>query len=238
MDAVMTAPQRAPERLPPCAAGSERDTGDQRDMKHASIAMAAVAAVASCASASFGQALSEGFDWLGTNSNWGTFTRSFTLQSGTWIGSSTDGEIYRPAPGAWNWTAPQAGTGFANVNTTPNGWTISFWSKMMFSGSPERLRLVISTAGASTSLSSFTTVLLDIGHLSPNPAPYDNTWREFTATISGLSGPVNGRFAFEHTSPQSNGIYLDTVTYNIVPAPGAIAVLGMSGLARGRRRRG
>jgi uncharacterized protein (TIGR03382 family) len=117
-----------------------------------------------------------------------------------------------------------------------NGWTISFWSKMGSSGSPERLRLLLSTAGASTSSSSFSTVLLDIGFTSSNPAPFDSTWRQFTATISGLSGPVNGRFAFEHTSPQSNGLYLDSVTYDI-PAPGALALAGMAGLAGARRRR-
>ncbi len=212
---------------------------------------AAVVAVATCASASFGQALSEGFDWLPTTQNNGSFTQSITLESGTWIGTSTSGQIYRPASGAWNSTTPQAGTGVAYFDVSPgavtslmspvlslqNGWTISFWSKMNYSGSPERLRLLMSTAGASTSSASFATVLLDVGWSSSNPAPFDNTWRQFTATISGLSGPVSGRFAFEYTSPQGNGIYLDTVSYSVAPTPGALALLGVAGLAGSRRRR-
>jgi len=61
-------------------------------------------------------------------------------------------------------------------------------------------------------------------------------------TPSGLASPVAGRLAFLYDVPgggpsgnNSDSIGIDNVSY--VPAPGAIALLGLAGLA-GRRRRG
>jgi hypothetical protein len=47
--------------------------------------------------------------------------------------------------------------------------------------------------------------------------------------------PINGNWSF--TEPTPSYFYLD-IEGTLVPAPGAIALLGLAGLAGSRRRRG
>jgi hypothetical protein len=93
------------------------------------------------------------------------------------------------------------------------------------------LQVRLSTSGdstnvgeAATDVGDFTTLLLDI-----NPTyqvfGYPATWTQFTVTISGLSGPTSGRFAFryfvENGGPDGDNSYIigiDTLTYT----PGAV----------------
>jgi hypothetical protein len=130
------------------------------------------------------------------------------------------------------------------VRTFNNGDTISFWTRTVSSPAfPDRLLLKLSTAGASTSVASFTTTLLTI-----NPglttAGYPTTYTLFSATITGLGGPTSGRFAFNYNVPgggpsgaNSDYIGIDDVRYSAVPEPGSMIALGLGAAALVARRR-
>lgn len=223
---------------------------------------AAIAAiiVAPAASASF----IEGFN-TGTFSGSGAAPGySVALASGNWyvlnisspIGSAGvfRGSSASPFP-------PQEGAGFAGMNyqsgagvsnikvylmtpeiTLIDGGTFSFYTRTTSNPSayPDRLRVVMSTNGASTASADFSTTLLTVNE-SLTTTGYPGTWTQYTVTLSGLGSMMSGRLAFLYDVPNggpaganSNYIGIDTVAY--VPAPGAIALLGLAGFA-GRRRR-
>ncbi|TXI19009.1 MAG: PEP-CTERM sorting domain-containing protein [Roseateles sp.] len=137
-----------------------------------------------------------------------------------------------------------------------NGDTFSFFtSTTPASAYPDRLELRLSTSGSSvdvgtttTSVGAFSTVLLTI---NPTLAVggYPETWTQYTATVSGLSGPVDGRVAFRYfvTSGGPNGansniIGVDQFSYtsvSAVPEPGTWALMagGLLGVVALRRRR-
>lgn len=136
--------------------------------------------------------------------------------------------------------------------TFQNGDKIGFWARTE-SGSiaPDRLELRLSLNGASTnvgatdaSVGDFSTLLLTI---NPALAPggFPENWALFQATISGLGGPTDGRFAFRYnvvdTSVNGDYIGIDTVrvTQSDVPEPSTLALLsgGLVSAARFRRRR-
>ena len=215
---------------------------------------AAVLAVGLCAASSSAQALSEGFDQL-TSFQFNMSSPTYLgLQSGAWWGySPSGGAVSSPASGDPGFIAPQAGSGAANfhytavgscylmspVVTLENGMSISVWSRIRTTawGGTESLKLQLSTSGSSLSGSSFTTTLLHIGVGSSDNSQGTPSWTQYSATISGLSGPVSGRFAFLYETFQGYGWAIDTVTYGVAPAPGALALLGVAGLAGSRRRR-
>jgi len=103
---------------------------------------------------------------------------------------------------------------------------------------PDRLQLRMSTNGASTNVGTlatdvgdFTTLLLEI-----NPTlitgVYPVTWTLYTVTISGLSAPTSGRFAFRYfvTNGGPNGSNSDYIGIdNAVYTPYVCPVLTVSG---------
>ncbi len=127
-----------------------------------------------------------------------------------------------------------------------NGNVFSFWTRTV-SGStfPDRLELRLSTNGASgdvgtstTDVGDFTTLLVEVNpNLLAGPANYPEDWTQFTATISGLSGPTSGRFAFRYfvtdagpLGANSNYIGVDTVEFTTVPEPALGLILAGLGL--------
>lgn len=224
-------------------------------MKQGIFALIAMGSVAGAASAGF----SEGFE--GASPGWAVANASNPL------GTNTNG--WNSIPNAAVWAA-HSGVGqalanfnstnevgtisawlFSPVDTIQNGDTLSFWTRTS-TGSiyPDRMQVRMSTNGASTNIGAgafgvgdFSTLLLDI-----NPSlvqgGYPDGWTKFTITISGLGGPVSGRFAFRYfvtdggpLGDNSNIIGLDDVEFTSIPAPGALALAGVLGLAAGRRRR-
>jgi hypothetical protein len=127
-----------------------------------------------------------------------------------------------------------SGTGVATLNTWligpqttfNNGDTIAFYTRTI-SGNPypDRLQLRLSTSGASTNVGTsstdvgdFMTLLLDINS-TYQVGGYPDFWIQYSATISGLSGPTSGRFAFryfvENGGPNGDNSYivgLDSLT--------------------------
>ena len=104
----------------------------------------------------------------------------------------TDGETIS----SWMLTAPV---------TIQNGDKISFWTRTTDGTYPDRLELRMSTAGSSsnvgstpTSVGDFTTLLLTVNPNLLDGDAYPSEWTEFSATISGLSAPVTGRFGFRY----------------------------------------
>ncbi|MBK8466451.1 MAG: VCBS repeat-containing protein [Chloracidobacterium sp.] len=119
--------------------------------------------------------------------------------------------------------------------TLQNGAQFTFWTRtatpVQFA---DRLQIRMSTNGASsnvgataTSVGDFTTLMLDINpsYLTSGLGSYPLVWTQFTAIVSGLGSPVNGRIAFRYyvenggpTGTNSDVIGIDTVSYICNPA--------------------
>ena len=115
--------------------------------------------------------------------------------------------------------------------TIRNGDTISFWTRTP-TGSiyPDRLQVRMSLNGASVNcgtapedVGDFTTLLLDINPTLASGG-YPEVWTQYTATITGVAAPTQGRFAFRYyvtdggpTGNNSNYIGVDLFEYGEVP---------------------
>lgn len=222
----------------------------------------ALLAVAGAATA---QNIVEGFDtttsiaplpagWVGIN-------RSTTLGTTNWFKGNP--LVFNAQAGA---TDSYIGANFNNTTgantisnwlilptrTLNNGDTFSFWTRTVDAPAfPDRLEVRRSAAGASTnvgttatSVGDFTTLLLSINPTLTTTG-YPNVWTQYNLVLSGLpSGGVSGRFAFRYfvtsggpSGANSDFIGIDSVNYTQIPAPGALALAGLAGLAGGRRRR-
>ncbi len=197
------------------------------------VSMVAAAALASTAAAQF-----EGFEpgpatpgtapipagWTsvndspggpGTNPNWQIRNDAVVF------GANAGGTTYAFA----NYNAS---TGANNISlylispqvTIANGASISFWTRVAATPAtfPDRLRLVFNTTG-STLPADFTNVLVTVNP-TLTPTGYPGTWTQYTATVSGVTGSVTGRYAF-HYNPSNGGpagsnsdyIGLDDITF-------------------------
>ncbi|MFN0277398.1 MAG: choice-of-anchor J domain-containing protein [Pyrinomonadaceae bacterium] len=152
-----------------------------------------------------------------------------------------------------------SGAGVATISNwllTPvmdlrNGATISFYTRTVAVPTfPDRLQVRMSTAGNSTvvgvtptDIGDFHTLLLDINP-TYSPSGYPSDWTQFTATISGLSSPTAGRFAFryfvENGGPNgvnSDTVGIDTLSYALAcdpsPTPTATATSPCGGFNLG-----
>lgn len=228
-----------------------------------SLAIVAVAANAQSFTESFDSGPAGFSD--GTNITFGNSGgQSMAFASGTWYAHNASTPV-----GTTGWFsnnsvfAPNSGSGQLNANynnvagnntinnfmmsmqrTFNNGDTISFYTRTVDSVAfPDRLRLLLSTNGASTNIADFSTVLLSVNE-GLTTTGYPSTWTQFTATISGLGGATAGRFAFNYNVPSggpsganSDFIGIDDVAYTAVPEPATMAVLGLGVAAMARRRR-
>lgn len=170
-----------------------------------------------------------------TAAGWNMQNLSTPVGSTGWFQATTASTVFPPYEGTGYIGANfnnTSGTGtIDNWLITPvvdikNGDVFTFWSRIP-SGTeyPDRLQLRMSSAGASTNVADFTVDLLTI-----NPSlitgVYPKEWTQFTATISGVTGTVSGRFAFRYwvtsggpTGANSNYIGIDLAQFNSVEPP-------------------
>jgi len=87
--------------------------------------------------------------------------------------------------------------------TLENGDVVSFWTRCAGSTYPDRLQLRLNPTGTTnagataTSVGDFTVLLSEVNP-SLTAGGYPDVWTEFTATISGLTGPTSCRIAFRY----------------------------------------
>lgn len=120
---------------------------------------------------------------------------------------------------------------FTPTRTISNGDVISFYSRTVVypTFNPDRLELRMSTNGASvnagasaSSVGDFTILLLSINP-TLSTTGYPATWTQYSYTVSGLSSPLSGRFAFRYyvtgTGDPGNADYIgvDNVVYTSSP---------------------
>ncbi len=214
--------------------------------------VSAVSAVALLAGTAGAQSFSEGFETV-IPTGWVNVVANPPGTNPTWFQGNTG--VFPAHAGPTNSYAAanyQATTGtntislwlMSPVRTFNNGDTISFYTRTVNSPAfPDRLHLKVSLNDASTAPGDFGITLVTV-NAGLTTAGYPTAWTQFTGTISGLGSPTSGRFAFHYDVPNggpsganSDYIGVDTCVYTAIPTPGALALLGLGGLAASRRRR-
>ena len=150
-----------------------------------------------------------------TGSGWFMQNNSTVVGTTNWFqGSSTVFNAFNGAATAYiaaNFNNTTLNNDISNWLVTPNftiknGDVVKFYTRRVDPDTayPDRLQFRMSTNGTSTNVGTgpaavgdFTTLLLNI-----NPTlilgVYPVTWTQYTITISGLTAPTSGRFAFRY----------------------------------------
>ena len=185
-----------------------------------------------------GQTFLEDFDNISTLSDW-FFQNNSASQDQNW--QQGDASQFVSHQGASNsfigvgYQSSSASTPvtLSNWAITPsrtynNGDIITFYTRRIDASPvfPDRLEVRLSEDGNNFNIGfvpedvgTFTTLLLSINPTLSTTA-YPSTWTQYTITISGLSGPTNGRIGFRYYvtdggpgGSNSNYIGIDSYTY-------------------------
>ncbi len=197
--------------------------------------------------------LSEGFENVGALAGQGWVTSNTSSPVGTTGWFQGNSAVFPAQAGtdpsyiAANYLNTSAlGGNIINTLYTPvvyiaNGETISFWTKTDDDTDPgiaaittDRLRVLFSSSGTSTALTSFSQLLI----INPAAAPgiYPTGWTLYSATVTGLAAGASGRFALQYNVPLldatqtatfPNYIGIDSVRISTVPVPAPLAMLGL-----------
>lgn len=160
--------------------------------------------------------INEGFEVV-PPTGWSTQNLSQPVGTLSWFQgnpaafASFDGAPNAYAAANFNSTTPNGTISswlFTPTTALRNGDVVSFYTRAAtsFAGRAERLELRMSTNGnstnagtTSTSTGDFTTLLLSVNpNLLPGSANYPEVWTQYQATISGITGTVNGKFALRY----------------------------------------
>ena len=201
--------------------------------------------------------LNEGFDDITTLPGAGWFETNLSSPVGTIGYFQGNPDVFGAYEGAGylgvNYNSGADVATLSNWMMTPeltldNGATVSFFTRTSEASSwPDRLEIRMSTNGASTNVGSSATSVGDFTNLllSVNPnltvGGYPEAWTQYTATISGLSAPTQGRLAFRYyvtsggpNGSNSNYVGIDSFSY-VVPEPASLALLALGALSLRRR---
>ena len=201
--------------------------------------------------------LNEGFD-SGVPGTWTTINRSTPAGTTNWAqGDATTFTAHSGAGNSYVESDYQAAA--VGVNNTISNWLITpvisikngdlitFWTRiptLAQSGGveyPDRLEVRVSTNGASTNVGATATSTGDFTNLllTINPTQvtgvYPMAWTQFTATVSGVTGTLNGRVAFRAFETDNGSganedyIGLDDVVYTSTGAPATGVFTGPAG---------
>ncbi|MDO8896765.1 MAG: M6 family metalloprotease domain-containing protein, partial [Bacteroidales bacterium] len=163
-----------------------------------------------------GASYTENFDDITTlpSSGWALINKSSPAGTISWFQGS--GTIFPAQSGAatsyiganYNSTS---GTGtisnwlISPVTAFQNGHSFSFWTRTTTASSwPDRLEVRLSSNGSSTNVGTLATDVGDFSTLifSVNPTlvtgGYPETWTQYTVTLSGITGTINGRIGFRY----------------------------------------
>jgi hypothetical protein len=189
------------------------------------------------------QSFTEGFEDITQLVNNGWYSENLSSPAGTteWF-QGNDGVFAAQAGAPTSYIGANfnntAGTGtISNWLVTPiitfnNGDVISFYTSTGAGSTwPDRLELRLSVNGGSvnvgvlaTDVGDYTTLLTSV---NPNltTGGYPETWTQYTVTITGLTGPTQGRAAFRYyvtnggpSGSNSNYIGIDSFEYTANPA--------------------
>lgn len=197
------------------------------------------------------QSFTEGFEATSTLTDWYIRNNSDTIASTTlaqnWgFGNPTNFPAQAGATGSYvavgyQSTNSTVGATISNWLFTPsrtfsNGDVISFYTRVSANPTsfPDRLEVRLSTTGSglnvgtsSATVGDFTTLLLSVNP-TLSTTGYPGAWTQYTATISGLTGPTAGRVAFRYfvTDGGANGVNsdyigIDSYTYTSLSTPPA-----------------
>ena len=173
----------------------------------------------------------------------GTSLSAFhTLAATTWSSPSGNGSQFSLSSNNWSvgdyYQISVATTGYTGISLS--------WDQTRSSTGPSSFRVDMSTDGTnfSTILASYT--VIQAGATGSNTLAWsvaNGVQSAFTTTVSGIAGADNQAtllFRFVNLSTVATGgtnrIDNISVSGTLVPAPGAIALLGVGGLLAGRRR--
>ena len=201
--------------------------------------------------------LTEGFDSM-VPAGWTAINNSVPLGTIGWFqGNDAVFPSFEGASNSYagvNFNSGASVAALSNWLITPtlsfnNGDVVSFYTRTSAGSSyPDRLELRFSNVGGTdvgstaTSVGTFTTLLLTVNP-TLDPGGYPESWTQFSATISGQSGPTSGSVALRYFvsnggpfGDNSNYIGVDSFSITPVPEPSTYLLMGL-GLAAVALRR-
>ncbi len=191
-----------------------------------------------------GQTYLESFDDIGAFSDWFFQNNSSTPDQNWHQGNTVQFDSYEGGANSYVGVGFQSSSSsipvtlsnwlLSKARTFNNGDIITFYTRSMDVSPvfPDRLEVRFSEDGNNTNVGfapedvgSFTTVLLSINP-TLSTTGYPTSWTQYTITISGLSGPTNGRLGFRYYvtnggpgGNNSNYIGIDSFTYYSTLSP-------------------
>lgn len=180
----------------------------------------------------------------GTNTAGSQLSSFHTLAAATYTSPAGNGSLYSFSSN--NWSANDYYEArFSTIGAGTSGLSVS-WDQARSSTGPSVFNLVMSVDGGSnwTTLSAGYTVLQSGGGGAPGTWSTTTYNAIYTSTVSlGASADEQSlvilRWVSTQTAAASGSNRIDNIfVNNAIPAPGALALLGLAGLVGSRRRRG
>jgi len=171
----------------------------------------------------------------------GTQLRSVhALAAATYTSPAGNGSQYAFSSNNWTpgdfYEATFSTTGFTDINLS--------WDQARNLVGPAAFRLLVSTNGGASFVDLMSYTVLVSGSAGPStwiPNTYNPIYTRTVSVTDEVDLTDHVIFRFQNFEPlaslASGSTHIDNIVVTGVPTPGAVAVLGLAGLAVGRRRR-